>query len=113
MRQLIVFLLLVLPNICIAGQVLVEDALISYDDEYSLKDYTGWNFNDRPEYNFSNKVIYGTRFSQEFPNTSIFPNDMTNVTFVYCHLENVVIPEGVIVINPDCDGTPCWTGNLE
>lgn len=62
---------------------------ITYDDELSFKDFTNWDFKSRPEYVFDNKVIYGSCFSQEEPDSDIFGKVLVNTTFVKCNLDNV------------------------
>lgn len=61
------------------------------DDELSFKDFTGWDFRDRPEYDFNNKVIYASCFSNETPNTPIFGDSLSNTTFIKCNLDNVFL----------------------
>lgn len=70
------------------------------DDELSLKDFTWWRFTHRPDMDFAGKVIYASCFSQETPDSVVFPDDL-RATFVRCNLSNVVIPAGVTVI--DCN----------
>jgi hypothetical protein len=54
----------------------------------------------------SGKVVYGCFFSQEKPDTKIFPDDLKDTTFVCSHLDNVFIPENNKVIN-SADGVGC------
>ena len=70
------------------------------DDELSFKDFTGWDFNDRPEYDFSNKIVYASCFSNETPDNAIFNLKTENTTFIKCNLMNVKVPDTAIVI--DC-----------
>ena len=56
----------------------------------SQQDYTGAKFVDVA----SNQVVYGSCFSQEIPDSAIFPSTMTGVTFRNCNLMNVSIPPG-------------------
>lgn len=70
---------------------------IQYDcsDEFSFKDFTGRaNLNPLG-------VVYGSCFSQETPDSHIFPDNITGVTFIKCNLDNVFIPQGNTVID-------CW-----
>jgi uncharacterized protein YjbI with pentapeptide repeats len=68
---------------------------------YSRKDFTGRNLTERTD--MSGLEIRGSCFSQEIPDTHVFPEDMTGVTFVNCNLDNCFIPEGNTVI--DCRTT--------
>jgi hypothetical protein len=90
-------LLLLLPSICFAGESLVEGVVYTYDDEFSFKDFTNKSLKDIGD-SLNNKTIYRTCFSQETPDSVIFPADMIGVTFVYCNLDNVYIPPGNTVI---------------
>ena len=69
------------------------------DDELSFRDFTGWDFLSRPEYDFSNKIIYASCFLNETPDIEIFDNT-TNATFIKCNLSNVSLPLDCIAI--DC-----------
>lgn len=71
------------------------------DDALSFRDFTGWIFTHRPDVDFAGKVIYASCFSQEKPDTVVFPPTLTGATFVRCNLSNVVIPAGNTVI--DCN----------
>lgn len=70
------------------------------DDELSFKNFTGFEFYSRPEYDFSNKIVYQTCFSQETPDSDIF-KDVRGATFIKCNMDNVLIPDGNTVID-------CW-----
>lgn len=74
--------------------------IIIYDDALSHKNFVNWSFVNRPEYDFNNKVIYGSVFTNETPDSQIFPANLTGATFIKCHLQNVIIPNGNTVI--DC-----------
>lgn len=64
----------------------------------SFKDFTGRNLrNEKIE---PGETIEASCFSQEKPDTHVFPDDMTGVTFLRCNLDNVFIPEGNLMI--DC-----------
>jgi len=71
-----------------------EPIIIEFDDEWSFKDFTGLKIKE----NLDGKVIHGSCFSQEIPDTHIFPEDMKGVKFSWCNLDNVFIPEGNEVI---------------
>ena len=69
--------------------------------EYSHKDFTGRNLT---ECDFSGvEIICGSCFSQENPDTVVFPDNMAGVTFRNCNLMNVFIPQGNTVINCQTD----------
>ncbi len=63
---------------------------IEFDDRFSGKDYTVVNFIDIPD----NITVYASCFSKEIPDTKIFPDTMTGVTFMNCNLDNIFIPNG-------------------
>lgn len=65
---------------------------MSKDKTYSDKDFTGHNLQDRK--NMSGLLIVNSCFSQEIPDTVVFPADMTGTTFEDCNLDNVFIPPG-------------------
>lgn len=58
---------------------------------YSHKDFTGMNLT---EHKIEPQTIRGSCFSQEVPDTEVFPPDMTGVHFFRCNLDNVLIPDG-------------------
>ena len=68
------------------------------NDDFSFKDFTG---RGKPHFPIVTGVIYGSCFSQETPDTSIFPTDMQGVTFIKCNFDNVYIPPNNTVID-------CW-----
>lgn len=70
--------------------------IVHYDDTFSQKDFTGWDWHDRILPN--GIVIYGSCFSNEIPDSKIFKPDMTGVTFVNCNLDNVSVPAGNAVV---------------
>lgn len=59
---------------------------------YSFKDFTGGVLKDADD--ISDITIIGSCFSQESPDTHVFPDNMTGVSFVRCNLDNVFIPAG-------------------
>jgi len=65
-------------------------------ENYSNQDYTGKDL--RSEHVAG--IIEGSCFSQEKPDTHIFPEDMTGATFVNCNLDNVYMPKGNVL--KDC-----------
>lgn len=66
---------------------------------FSSRDYTNLNLEDVQE-NMNHEIIRGACFSQQEPDTKVFPDKMSGVTFINCNLDNVVIPEGNKLI--DC-----------
>ncbi len=67
----------------------------------SFTDYTGRILKDEPGFVFTpGAVIDRSCFSQENPDSVIFPADLV-VTFHCCNLTNVVIPAGCTVIEAD------------
>lgn len=66
--------------------------------DYSRKDFTGRTLIEATDLN--DQTITGSCFSQETPDSEIFPVGMTGVTFINCNLDNVVIPDGNTLI--DC-----------
>lgn len=75
-----------------------DQQVITYDDELSFRDFSGWNFDPREGFDFSGKTIYASSFSQESPETIVFSDETKNVTFVKCNLMNVVLPLNSTVI---------------
>lgn len=95
MQAIIIFLLLTVN--AYAGTAIVDRQTIEYDDELSGKTFTGTNLQG-----FTGKTVYASIFSKEVPDTLVFAEGTNSVTFVCCHLDNVAIPEGSVVINPNC-----------
>lgn len=60
----------------------------------SFTDYTGRYLGDET----AQGTIEGSCFSQETPDSVVFPADMQGVTFIRCNLDNVFMPEGNTVI---------------
>jgi len=63
---------------------------------YSFQDYTNRHLLFA---NLTGKVIYASCFSQEIPNSNVFPDQ--EFTLVKCNLSNCAIPPNVIV-GPGC-----------
>lgn len=64
--------------------------------DYSNKNFTGWDLTDRED--LHDMVIEGSCFSHEKPDSIVFPEKMTGVTFIDCNLDNCFIPEGNKVV---------------
>ena len=57
------------------------------------------SFVDVPPSEFSNKIIVGSNFSQNEPDTRVFPDGVVNCTLKNCVALNAVIPAGFILEN--------------
>lgn len=68
-------------------------------DWFSHWDFTNLKIDDAGDF-INNLIIRGSCFSQQQPDTKVFPDEMTGVTFVNCNLDNVAIPDGNTLI--DC-----------
>lgn len=79
----------------------IDGVIYNHDTDYSYKDFSYRDFIDDIKVDLSGKVIAGSVFYREQPNSVIFPETMTGVTFVKCNLDNIVIPPGNVLI--DCD----------
>jgi len=82
------------------GTNIINGQQFTYDDNYSSKDFTGREFLNANKWwkfwtgSIKNITIFGSCFSQEIPDSKIFPDNMTGVTFINCNLDNVFIPAG-------------------
>lgn len=75
------------------------------NDKYSHKDFTGRTLLDVDPKQLNGTEIHGSCFYQEWQGENwlrreIFPNGMTGVTFVGCNLDNVLVPDGCVML--DC-----------
>lgn len=70
------------------------DQMIDMHGTYSRKDFTNAEFIPV----IDNINVYMTCFSCEKPDTHLFRENLTGVTFYNCNLDNVFIPEGNTVI---------------
>jgi hypothetical protein len=73
------------------GKILYDGKIINISDDYSNKDFTSRILKEEK---LDGLAIFGSCFSQEIPDSSIFPDDMKNVSFYNCNLDNVYIPVG-------------------
>jgi hypothetical protein len=78
-------------------QVPIDGLDLECDEELSFKSFVNA---DLSHFDFNGKVIYASHFMHETPGANPFPPSMKNVTFIRCNLDNLVIPEGVTLI--DC-----------
>lgn len=70
---------------------------IIYDDKYSKKDFTQRNLLEAED--LEGAIIYGSSFSQENPDTKVFPGSVKKMTFYNCNLDNVkMVKPGWVVI---------------
>lgn len=69
------------------------------NNDYSHKDFTGVSLRTRSVSGFDGSEIVGTCFSQQKPNTKVFPDGITGVIFRGCNLDNVFIPRGNTIEN--------------
>lgn len=76
--------------------ILINGSNTEVSDTYSCKDYTGMTI--EPNLTLNGSIIYQSCFSQETPDTEVFPSDMTGVTFINCNLDNVLMPSGNTII---------------
>lgn len=87
---------------CLAGEIsypTAENPLgekVIFDDKYSQKDFTGKTLLEAKD--LEGIVIFGSCFSQETPDTKVFPESVKNLTFYNCNLSNVLIQPGWITI---------------
>lgn len=69
---------------------------MEYSKEFSFLSKANIDFIDIPD----GTVVYSSSFYSEEPNRRIFRNNMRNVTFILCNLDNLHIPPGNTLI--DC-----------
>ncbi len=60
--------------------------------EINNQDFTGQTLIERTD--LDGAIFYHCCFSQETPDSHIFPETMTGACFAYCNLDNVFIPDG-------------------
>ena len=68
------------------------------DSKHSYRDYLCRSFVDRPAEEFSDQHIVKTCFAQQEPDTLVFPDGVRGLTLSYCDLTNVLIPDGVTIV---------------
>ncbi len=79
-------------------KVIFEGKEYEADEKLSRRIFTNWEFLSRPEYDFTNKVIYDSCFYNENPDSDIFPLTTQNVTFINCNLNNIVLDPSFTVL---------------
>lgn len=91
-------ILLYLASSAYAGQILYPGfGTITFNDKYSYKDFTGKTLLSATD--LEGITIYGSCFSQETPDTQVFPNNLIKITFVNCNLDNVfLVKPGWIIV---------------
>lgn len=63
---------------------------------FSNRDFTGLDILDAGEF-INDMTIICSCFSQQKPDTRVFPDNVQNLILQYCNLDNVYIPAGVTV----------------
>lgn len=69
---------------------------VTCDDRWSQKDFAGRFLRDQR--GMRDIAIYAANFSQEEPDTVVFPDDAVNIRFVNCNLDNCKLPRGSSVV---------------
>lgn len=101
-KILLTFWVITISAICSAGEIGYPNPdgtvqTIVYDDKYSFKDFTQRNLLEAED--LEGMVIFGSSFSQENPDTRVFPDKVKKMTFYNCNLSNVfMVKPGWIVI---------------
>lgn len=67
-------------------------------ESYSFRDFTNRSLLDRPASDFSGTTIRKSSFSQDKPDTQVFPAGSENITFEDCNTDNVLLPPGSTVV---------------
>lgn len=79
------------------GEPGYEGQILEYDENYSGKSFIYQDLSDRKD--MDGITIYSSIFASEIPDTKIFSDNMKNVRFVNCNLDNIIIPPGNILQN--------------
>lgn len=66
---------------------------IEYHPAWSMKDFTGWWWQQRA-LPAPGTIIYSSVFENENLDAEIFPAEMKGVSFYFCNLNNIIIPDG-------------------
>ena len=65
---------------------------MAQNTKYSNKDFTGRKLVNTSAIDWNNSEVVNSCFSQETPDTEVFPAGITGVVFQRCNLDNVVVP---------------------
>ena len=68
------------------------------NEKHSQRDYTGRSLRDCDPAEFGGTIIEGSCFSQETPNTQVFPPGTKDVEFHSCNLDGVALPPGSVLV---------------
>ena len=65
---------------------------MAFNELHSHADYTGRTFLASDPAEWSGSTLIGTCFAQEQPGTQVFPAGTSDVMFIDCNLDNVLLP---------------------
>jgi hypothetical protein len=89
-------LLFFMTSWAFAGTVEWNSQKVTFIDADSLKSFSGKLLSANLD---PGATIYALSFSSEEPDTKVFPDTMTGITFLECHLDNVIVPPGNLIVN--------------
>lgn len=87
-----------IPALSHGGEVEADGVKWTYHDDWGPLRKGTKDYKSKPIP--SGTTVYAMRFDAEQPNTEVFHPDMTGVTFLWCHLNNVALPAGNTIIGP-------------